>query len=141
MLHTYSYEQLRELGGHEVVSEDGQKLGYIDLVFRDDETGEPEWLGIWDGLPDSRPRVLVPVRDVQVEADAVRVPWSAEVVRGAPSYEAPHDVTIGHDSVVEVTPETERAAYEHYGVEPGVGAGADEDVVVVRYRVWRIQSF
>jgi hypothetical protein len=35
MLETYEYEQLRELGGHEVVAADGAKVGYIDLVFRD----------------------------------------------------------------------------------------------------------
>jgi sporulation protein YlmC with PRC-barrel domain len=139
MLETYDYAQLRELGGHEVVATDGEKVGYIDLVFRDDETGAPEWLGIWDGLPDSKPRVLVPVRDVQVDRDVVRVPWPADVIRKAPSYEPPGDVVIGHDSVVEISPETERAAYEHYGVEPATARS--EPVEVVRFRIWRIQSF
>jgi hypothetical protein len=139
MLETYDYEQLRALGGHEVQSTDGEKVGYVDLVFRDDETGAPEWLGIWDGLPDTKPRVLVPVRDVQVEADAVRAPWPADVIRGAPSYEAPGDLAIGHDSIVEIDSETERAAYDHYGIEPA--AARPDEVDVVRFRVWRIQSF
>jgi PRC-barrel domain protein len=139
MLHTYSYEQLRELGGHEVIAEDGEKIGYVDLIFRDDETGEPEWLGIWDGLPDSKPRRLVPVRDVRVEGDTVRLPWSAEVVHNAPSYEAPHNVTIGHDSVVEIDAETERTGYDHYGIEPPSVRPADARVV--HFRIWRIQSF
>ncbi len=139
MLHTYTYEQLRDLDGHEVVAADGEKIGYIDLVFRDDDTGEPEWLGIWDGLPDTKPRVLVPVRNVEVEDDVVRVPWPADVIRKAPSYEAPHNVTIGQDNVVDVSPETERKAYEHYGVEPMTTR--EEPVQVIRFRVWRIQSF
>jgi PRC-barrel domain len=139
VLHTYTYEQLRELDGHEVVAADGEKIGYIDLVFRDDDTGEPEWLGIWDGLPDTKPRVLVPVRNVEVEDDVVRVPWPADVIRKAPSYEAPHNVTIGQDNVVDVSPETERKAYEHYGVEPMTTR--EEPVQVIRFRVWRIQSF
>jgi PRC-barrel domain len=139
MIETYEYEQLRELGGHEVVAADGEKVGYIDLVFRDDQTGAPEWLGIWDGLPDTKPRVLVPVRDVQVDADVVRVPWPAEVIRNAPSYEAPHNVTVGQDSVVEVSPETEREAYEHYGIEPTTTR--EEPAGVIRFRLWRIQSF
>jgi hypothetical protein len=130
---------LRELDGHEVVAADGEKIGYIDLVFRDDDTGEPEWLGIWDGLPDTKPRVLVPVRNVEVEDDVVRVPWPADVIRKAPSYEAPHNVTIGQDNVVDVSPETERKAYEHYGVEPMTTR--EEPVQVIRFRVWRIQSF
>jgi hypothetical protein len=46
---------------------------------------------------------------------------------------------IGHDSVVEISPETERAAYEHYGIEPGTEREAP--VEVIRFRVWQIQSF
>ena len=139
MLETYDYEQLSKLSGHEVVAEDGEKVGYVDLIFRDDETGQPEWLGIWDGLPDTKPRVLVPVRGVEVDGDVVRIPWPAEVVRSAPSYEAPHGVIMSREDVVEVDAETERNAYEHYGVEP-LTARAD-DVEVVRFTVWRIQAF
>jgi hypothetical protein len=139
VLQTYDYEQLKELGGHEVLSEDGEKVGYVDLVFRDAGTGEPEWLGIWDGLPDSKPRVLVPIRDVTVDQAAVRVPWPADLIRNAPTYDAPGDVVIGHDSVVEVSPETEREAYGHYGVQPATER--EEPVDVIRFRVWRIQSF
>jgi sporulation protein YlmC with PRC-barrel domain len=139
VLKTYDYEQLKELGGHEVLTEDGVKVGYVDLIFRDVDTGEPEWLGIWDGLPDTKPRLLVPVRDVVVEGDAVRVPWQADRIRNAPTYEAPGDLVIGHDSVVDISPETEREAYAHYGVEPATER--EEPVEVIRFRVWRIQSF
>jgi hypothetical protein len=138
MIETYGYDELKALGGHQVAAEDGAKVGYIDLVFRDHDTGAPEWLGIWDGLPDSKPRVLVPVQGVSVEADVVRVPWSAEQVRSAPAYEVPGDLAIGHDSVVEISPETERAAYEHYGVDPS--QARDESATVVRFRIWRIQE-
>jgi hypothetical protein len=48
-------------------------------------------------------------------------------------------VAIGHDSVVEISPETERTAYEHYGVDPAMER--PETVEVVRFRVWRIQTF
>jgi hypothetical protein len=143
VLHTYDYEQLKELDGHEVVSKDGEKVGYIDLVFRDVDTNAPEWLGIWDGFPDTKPRVLVPVREVEIEADVVRVPWPGELIRSAPSYEPPHNVTIGQEQVVEVSPETERKAYEHYGIEPETApeTAAEEPITVVQYRIWRIQSF
>ena len=105
MLDTHDFEQMRQLAGHEVHASDGEKLGYVDLVFRDDETDQPEWLGIWDGLPDTKPRVLVPVRDVQVEQDVVRLPWPADVVRGAPGYEPAHNLALGRDHVVEVDAE------------------------------------
>jgi hypothetical protein len=83
--------------------------------------------------------VLVPIRDVTADQAAVRVPWPADLIRNAPTYEAPGDVVIGHDSVVEVSPETEREAYGHYGVQPATER--EEPVDVVRFRVWRIQSF
>lgn len=79
------------------------------------------------------------VRGVEVTDSAVRAPWPADVVRGAPSYEVHGDLAIGHDTVIEITPETERAAYEHYGVEPLTQR--PETVDVVRFRLWRIQSF
>jgi hypothetical protein len=139
VLQTYDYEQLKELGGHEVLSEDGEKVGYVDLVFRDAETGEPEWLGIWDGLPDSKPRVLVPIRDVAVDGGVVRVPWPTDLIRNAPTYEPPGDLVIGHDDVVEISPETERDAYAHYGVQRATER--EQPVEVIRFRVWRIQSF
>ena len=139
MLETYDYEQLRTLSGHEVVAEDGEKVGYVDLIFRDNDTGEPEWLGIWDGLPDTKPRVLVPVRGVGVEGDVVRIPWPAELVRNAPPYEAPHGLVMTREHVVEVDAETERNAYEHYGIEPATTR--PDDVELVRFTVWRIQTF
>ena len=138
MLDTYDYEGLRGLAGHEVVGDDGEKIGYIDLIFRDNESGAPEWLGIWDGLPDGKPRWLVPVRGAEVDADVVRLPWPAETVRQAPTYESPSGLIAGDESVLDVSPETERTAYEHYGVEPlGV---REEPATMVRLRVWRIQQ-
>lgn len=135
MLDTYDYDGLKALSGHEVVGSDGEKIGYIDLIFRDDESGVPEWLGIWDGLPDRKPRSLVPVRGVEVDGEVVRVPWAADVVRSAPGYERHGDLITGRDHVVDVTPETERSAYEHYGIEP-LTARAEP----VRFRVWVIQE-
>jgi sporulation protein YlmC with PRC-barrel domain len=139
MLHTYDYEQLQELSGHEVMSEDGTKVGYIDLVFRDVDSGEPEWLGIWDGLPDTKPRVLVPVRGVEVDRDVVRVPWSADVIHDAPSYEPPHNLTVGQEQAVDIDAETERSAYAHYGIDPATPR--EGEATVVSYRMWRIQMF
>lgn len=139
MLDTYDFEQVRQLAGHEVHASDGEKVGYVDLVFRDDDTDLPEWLGIWDGLPDTKPRVLVPVRGVELEGEVIRVPWPADVVRGAPSYEAPHGVVMTREQVVEVDAKTERKAYEHYGVEPMTARAGD--VEVVRFTVWQIQAF
>jgi hypothetical protein len=57
MLENYSMQELKELGGHEVVDANGESVGFVELVFVDDSTGRPEWLGIWSGLPGKGPRV------------------------------------------------------------------------------------
>ena len=137
MLETYGLEELRTLAGHEVVDAEGRPVGYIDLVFRDEETGRPEWLGIWDGLPDGKPRTLAPIRGAEVIDATVRLPWDADTIRSAPSYEQHGDVVIGHDDTIEISPETERAAYELYGLtreSPRTDAGA------VRFRTVKIHE-
>src|SRR6266508_9126 len=40
---------LRELAGHPVVDRDGKSVGYVDQIFNDDQTGEPEWIGVITG--------------------------------------------------------------------------------------------
>jgi hypothetical protein len=137
MLETYGLEELRTLAGHEVVDAEGRAIGYIDLVFRDEETGRPEWLGIWDGLPDGKPRTLAPIQGAEVIDEAVRLPWDADTIRSAPSYEQHGDVVIGDDETIEISPDTERAAYDQYGLRPG---GRRAEGTAIRYRTVRIHT-
>ena len=138
MLETYGIEELRSLSGLEVVDSEGRNVGYVDVVFRDDESGEPEWLGIWDGLPDGKPRVLVPIQGGEVVDGAVRLPWTEDVIKGAPSYEVEGDVVVGDDDAIEISQETERAAYDHYGIQPT--AARPEGAEAVRFRIIRISE-
>jgi hypothetical protein len=137
MLETYEVEELKTLAGHEVVDAEGRTVGYIDLVFRDEATGRPQWLGIWDGLPDGKPRTLVPLKGAEVIDDAVRLPWDAETIRSAPSYEQHGDVVIGDDEAIEISPETEQAAYEIYGITPDAPRGETQ---AIRYQTVRIYT-
>jgi sporulation protein YlmC with PRC-barrel domain len=41
MLETYSEQQLQPLVVYEVKDSAGEKVGYVDVVFVDDETGQP----------------------------------------------------------------------------------------------------
>jgi PRC-barrel domain protein len=120
MLGTYSMEELQGLSGHEVVDAKGESLGYVDLVFYDDPTGRPEWIGIWSGVPGKGHRVLVPIRGIEHMEDEIRAPWTKDVVMGAPTYsdEDGRGVFVEDPDVIGIPPEKERAAYEHYGVEP-----------------------
>jgi hypothetical protein len=55
-----------------------------------------------------------------------------------PELRSTGNLITSHDSVVEVTPKTERAAYDHYGIEPPVAR--DKRVEMIRSQVWRIQE-
>jgi sporulation protein YlmC with PRC-barrel domain len=120
MLENYSLQELQEFGGREVVDANGDSVGFVELVFVDDGTGRPEWMGIWSGLPGKGPRVIVPLQGVEHVEGEIRVPWTKDVVMSAPSYHDEDDRGLLHDDPdgIAISPEKERAAYEHYGVEP-----------------------
>jgi sporulation protein YlmC with PRC-barrel domain len=120
MLENYSMQELHELGGHEVVDTNGESVGFVDLVFVDDPTGRPEWLGIWSGLPGKGPRVIVPLRGIEHVEDEIRVPWTKDVITSAPNYDDEDDRGLLRDDPdgIAISTEKERAAYQHYGVEP-----------------------
>jgi sporulation protein YlmC with PRC-barrel domain len=120
MLENYSLDELQELGGREVLDASGKSVGFVDLVFVDDPTGRPEWLGIWSGLPGKGPRVIVPLRGIEHVEGEIRVPWTKDVITSAPNYDDEEDRGLLRDDPdgIAISPEKERAAYEHYGVEP-----------------------
>jgi hypothetical protein len=121
-------EELVGVDGYEVHAPDGQRAGYVDLIFADEATGLPEWLGVWNGLPGG-PRTIMPVHGARQVGGEVHVPWSKETIGEAPHYherfrQDPHDVHI--------TREMEEEAYRLYGVQPLTPAPADE--YVYRFR-------
>jgi sporulation protein YlmC with PRC-barrel domain len=120
MLETYSIQELQPLAGREVVDANGKSVGFVDLVFVDDATGRPEWLGLWSGVAGKGPRILVPIRGIEHVEDEIRLPWTQDVVASAPTYDEEDDtgVFIRDPEVIAISPEKERAAYEHYRVEP-----------------------
>lgn len=133
MLETYSEQQLRPLVGYEVKDSAGEKVGYVDVVFVDDQTGQPEWIGIWNGLPRGH-RHLVPLQGITHEGDSVRVPWTKEQIESAPTYDEQdtRGVIIGDGDTFGISAEQEETAYRHYGLEPP--ASAQEGTP--RLRVW-----
>jgi hypothetical protein len=140
MLETYELEELRPLVGHEVIDANGESVGYIDLIFRDDETGRPEWLGVWNGVWDTKPRVLVPIRGIEVIDDEIRLPWTKDVVQNAPSYDEEDDRGLFDDDAdaIGISAEKELLAYDHYGVEPLTKPSTP--AIGARFRVWRIEE-
>ena len=90
--------------GRTAVDADGDKIGSIEDVYLDRQSGEPEWIAVKTGLFGSKVS-FVPLRDAQLTGDDVRVGHPKDLVKDAPKI----------DPDGEISPEEERALYEHYG--------------------------
>lgn len=102
MLTRQEFEQAR---GRPVYGSDGDKIGDVDELFYDQDTREPEWLGIGTGIVGQK-RLLVPVRRAELKDGRISVPYTADRVKATPEIEGG-----------EISQETERALYAHYGLE------------------------
>jgi sporulation protein YlmC with PRC-barrel domain len=99
--------EFQSLVSLELADRDGKSVGYVETVFKDRDTGKPEWLGVMTGTWRHHHR-LVPASGVEKSGSMVAVPWAKDQVGSAPEYEDP-DRPISED--------LEREAYRHYGLE------------------------
>jgi sporulation protein YlmC with PRC-barrel domain len=107
----------RSLVGNEVVDRNGKSIGYIDQVFNDSQTGEPEWIGVITGGLRRRTH-LVPVSGLETGSGALKVPWTKDRVKGGPQYGGGDKGSIlglGEYGAA-ISESKEREAYAYYGV-------------------------
>jgi uncharacterized protein (TIGR02271 family) len=109
--------------GRTMVDPAGDKLGTIDAIYLDDETGQPEWATVTRGLFTAK-AAFVPLAQAQDMGDSVQVPYDKQQVTDAPSPQA--DGQLSQDE--------EAALYRHYGMEysesrsdSGLPAGTADD--------------
>ena len=102
--------------GRNLVDRDGEKIGSVEEVYVDRESGEPEWLAVKTGLFGSK-LSFVPLAEADATGDEVRVPYEKSQVKDSPAIE----------SDGELSPEEEQQLYRHYGrsysQDGGNGAG------------------
>lgn len=98
--------ELTEWRGCEVVDQDGDKIGKIDEIYIDRETGKPEWAIVNTGLF-GRKSSFVPLKDALREEDLIRVPYEKSHVKDAPNV----------DPDGEISAEEEERVYAHYGLD------------------------
>jgi stress response protein YsnF len=101
---THTREDVLSWRGRDLVDNDGDKIGSIEDIYLDRQSGEPEWIAVKTGLLGARVS-FVPIRDARLEGDDVRVACSKDTVKDAPNVDADG----------ELSPEEERALYRHYG--------------------------
>jgi uncharacterized protein (TIGR02271 family) len=110
--------------GRTMVDPAGDKLGTIDAIYLDDETGQPEWATVTRGLFSAK-AAFVPLAQAQDMGDSVQVPYDKQQVKNAPTMRA--DGSLSQDEEAEL--------YRHYGLEysehrfdSGLPAGTGQDV-------------
>ncbi len=68
--------------GRVLTDASGHKIGKIDDIYTDDDTGQPEWLAVTAGLMGPNTS-FVPMRGATVSARGVQVPFPKDQVRSA----------------------------------------------------------
>ncbi|HYP48204.1 MAG TPA: PRC and DUF2382 domain-containing protein [Thermoleophilaceae bacterium] len=92
--------------GSNAVDSNGDKIGTIDEIYMDAETGKPEWLAVKTGLLGSK-LSFVPVAGASDGGGEVRVRDDKQQVKDAPNADA--DGELSQDE--------EARLYSHYGLE------------------------
>ncbi|MFD3327379.1 DUF2382 domain-containing protein [Streptomyces sp. NPDC058701] len=104
-----STEQLINLTAYDT---DGEKIGSVGQVYRDDATGRPEWVTVktgWFGMKES----FVPLAGARSDGEALHVPHAKGIVKEAPRVDA--DQHLDADE--------EARLYRHYGLTGSNGNG------------------
>jgi uncharacterized protein (TIGR02271 family) len=73
--------------GRRLIGREGEKLGTVEQVFLDDQTGVPEFATVKTGLLGGR-QSFVPLAEAQLSGDDVSVPYDKDMIKGAPSIDA-----------------------------------------------------
>jgi uncharacterized protein (TIGR02271 family) len=101
-----SIDTVQSWQGRTMVDPAGDKLGTIDAIYLDDETGQPEWATVTNGLFTAK-TAFVPLAQAQPMGDSVQVPYDRQQVTDAPSMQA--DGSLSQDE--------EAQLYRHYGLD------------------------
>jgi sporulation protein YlmC with PRC-barrel domain len=99
-------EDIDDVRGAAVVDKEGAKIGEVEDVFLDRQTGRPAWAAVRTGLF-GRKHTLVPIAEAILNPTGeVQVPFAKDQVKEAPKVEPGQ----------ELTPELERTMWGHYGM-------------------------
>lgn len=117
MITTDQAQQLLSNGGN-VLDSDGKKIGSIDQIFLDDQSGQPEWVTTKTGMFGGG-ESFVPLRGAEVVGDDIEVPYDKDKVKDAPRIE-------GADS--HLSEEEEDELYTYYGLGDSDSYQSSSDV-------------
>jgi uncharacterized protein (TIGR02271 family) len=103
-------DTVRSWQGATMVDSDGDKIGTIEAIYVDDQTGQPEWALVNTGLFGTK-STFVPLADANPAGDQVQVPYQKQLIKDAPRMDPD-----GHLSEAE-----EQQLWRHYGLDYDTG--------------------
>src|SRR5215218_1400096 len=103
-------DTVRGWQGRTMVDDDGDRIGSIEGIYADDQSGEPEWALVNTGLFGTK-STFVPIVQASERNGDVQVPYDKQLVKDAPRIEADQ-----HLSEAE-----EQQLWRHYGLDYGAG--------------------
>jgi uncharacterized protein (TIGR02271 family) len=106
-------DTVRSWQGATMVDRDGDRIGTIESIYVDDQTGQPEWALVNTGLFGTR-STFVPIAQASTSGDQVQVPFEKQRVKDAPNIDPD-----GHLSEQE-----EQELWRHYGLDYGTSDAA-----------------
>jgi uncharacterized protein (TIGR02271 family) len=107
-------DTVRSWQGATMVDRDGDRVGTIESIYVDDQSGQPEWALVNTGLFGTK-STFVPLAQATSSGDQVQVPFEKQLIKDAPRMDPD-----GHLSEAE-----EQQLWRHYGLdyEAGYAAG------------------
>src|SRR5215213_7220858 len=99
-------DTVRTWEGRTLVDRDGDRIGRIDAIYLNDQTGQPEWALVNTGLFGTKSSFVPLAQATQTDHD-VGVPYDKQLVNDAPRIDPD-----GHLSEAE-----ERQLWRHYGLD------------------------
>ena len=98
--------EIYEWRGRNVVDREGEKVGRLEEIYLDQQSGRPEWMLIHTGLFGTK-STFAPLAGARVAGEDVRIGYSKQEVKDAPSVEADGELSQLEESRL----------YAHYGLD------------------------
>ena len=99
-------DTIRGWEGRTLVDQDGSRIGSIDAIYLDDQTGQPEWALVTTGLFGTKAS-FVPLAQATQTGHDVGVPYDKQLVKDAPRV----------DPDGQLSEAEERRLWRHYGLD------------------------
>jgi uncharacterized protein (TIGR02271 family) len=105
-MHMPDIDTVRTWQGRTLIDRDGSRIGTIDAIYLDDQSGQPEWALVNTGLFGTKSSFVPLAQAFQSDNDVV-VPYDKQLVKDAPRIHPD-----GH-----LSEDEERQLWRHYGLD------------------------